>query len=199
MTLKILTRITGRHVQCTSSLCYWPFFLQIIRGKVIELSNYIQRDILGCFRGNLGVKLQFKLPSNFGGDIVLLQFLGRCFGLDTWDTFCTQRALGSKYELLILFFIVFLLLCPLCSRATLLIYVFPEVHLQFFGASMLSLDFFFFIVKLQGAEIHSRFFNCFLPNLDCTVRIFHRFLEVVLFCESHCICTYLPKYLTMSL
>ena len=143
MTLKILTRITGRHVQCTSSLCYWPFFLQIIRGKVNELSNYIQHDILGYLRGNFGVKLQFKLPANFWGDIVLLQFLGRCFGLDTQDTFCAQRALGSKYELLILFFILFPLLCPLCSRATLLIYVFPEVHLQFFGTSMLSLDFIF--------------------------------------------------------
>ena len=41
------------------------------------------------------------------------------------------------------FFHFFSSLSPLCGRATLLIYVFPEVHLQFFGASKLSLDFFF--------------------------------------------------------
>ena len=66
------------------------------------------------------------------------RYLDKPVVLDFRTLWLTRISLTHK-----IFFHFFSSLRPLCGRATLLIYVFPEVHLQFFGASKLSLDFFF--------------------------------------------------------
>ena len=66
------------------------------------------------------------------------RYLDKPVVLDFRTLWLTRISLTHK-----IFFHFFSSLHPLCGRATLLIYVFPEVHLQFFGASKLSLDFFF--------------------------------------------------------